>query len=233
MRPLGPMMRSVGRSVGPRYRPTLGLHSINPQTELLGSSETPPSSSSGVGAHGGVLTHSRVLTSCGTTDTNVIRPCLNGSHFRAPPTRSVFGNLYTRVCTHSFFPLPSPHLHGTGPQCRYWPPWPPWQNCDSLWPPGARCFSLAACLPTSLLTSDLDPRESPSQCHANLLGWLPSSYPCLNRSPNNSIHYVGAGFLETGRKRKLSEPSESFFFKLTMGHLSPPQRGKLHCLRVF
>lgn len=92
---------------------------------------------------------------------------------------------------------------------------------------------LPACLPTSLLTSDLDPRESPSQCHANLLGWLPSSYPCLNRSPNNLIHYVGAGFLETGRKRKLSEPSESFFFKLTMGHLSPPQRGKLHCLRVF
>lgn len=32
LRPLGPLMRSVGRSVGPRYHPTLGLHSINLQT---------------------------------------------------------------------------------------------------------------------------------------------------------------------------------------------------------
>lgn len=46
-----------------------------------------------------------------------------------------------------------------------------------LWPPGARCLSLAASLPTSLLTSHLDPRESPSQCHTNLLGLAPLQLP--------------------------------------------------------
>lgn len=41
---------------------------------------------------------------------------------------------------------------------------------------------LAACLPTSL-TSDLDPRESPSQCHTNLLGLAPLQLPMSQSIP--------------------------------------------------
>lgn len=89
---------------------------------------------------------------------------------------------------------------------------------------GTSCW-LPAC---SLANSRPGP-QGVSQLCSMLIGpsWLPSSRPCLNRSPNNSIHYVGAEFLETGRKRKASVNCLSHFFKLTIGRLSPPQAAGL------
>lgn len=89
----------------------------------------------------------------------------------------------------------------------------------------ARCCGRA---PLLAATRPAAPCPQPWALESSQPCWLPSSRPPLHRSSNNSIHYAGAGFLETGRKRKASANDPSHFFLKNRVSLPSPVWQAVH-----
>lgn len=131
-------------------------------------------------------------------------------------------------CTHS---LSSYSPSTEGPRCRNWLPC---QNCDS--PVAARSWvPLTGCLPAH---QPADRRPGPQG-----VSWpVPYQFagsgsppaPCVSIDPliTRSIMLEQDSWKPAGKGSSQTHWSH-FFLKLTMGHLSPPQCGKLNCLCVF